>query len=219
MHAAATPLLFGPYATPPVRAGDTVIDEARGAVRVVGLSSAPIPWPLCDAGRARAVPVLCGALADAVRREAALAVARWWGVSHAAVRRWRRALGVGATTEGTSRLKAAAASRPRSLATPARGREEAKPPEAGAKSSAAKRGRPWGTPQSAEARAKISATHRRLGIRPPTGGPPWTPEQDALLHLPAEEVAARTGRSVMAVRVRRAKLKRRGAADTTAPVS
>ena len=34
------PLLFGPYATPPFRDGDAVIDEARGEVVVCGLSAA-----------------------------------------------------------------------------------------------------------------------------------------------------------------------------------
>jgi hypothetical protein len=117
--------------------------------------------------------------------------------------------------------KAPAASRPQSLATLARGREKARAPEVRARIAATRR-RPHlrhvieamrqarlGVPRSAKARAKISATLRRLGIRPPTSGPPWTPEEDALLSLPTEEVAARTGRSVMAVKVRRAKLKKR----------
>jgi hypothetical protein len=221
---ATPPLLFGPYAAPPFKYGDAVIDEAHGEVRVVGLSAAPIPWPLCRRPhRARPVLVLCGALAEAVRRESVRAVAYWWGVPHCAARRWRKALGVGRANEGTSRLWAAAASRPDSLTTLARGREKARSAAARAKKAAARRGRPapphvleamrqarLGKPRSAEVRAKISATHRRLDARPPHSGAPWTAEEDALLHLPAEEVAERTGRSLMAVQVRKSKLKRRG---------
>jgi hypothetical protein len=43
-------------------------------------------------------------LAKAVRREAAQAVAHWWGVGTDRVWKWRKALGDGATTKGTSRL-------------------------------------------------------------------------------------------------------------------
>src|SRR5205823_1413808 len=51
--------------------------------------------------------VVYGALARAVRRESALAVAHHWGVTPQTVRAWRRALGVGPSTEGTSRLRGA----------------------------------------------------------------------------------------------------------------
>jgi hypothetical protein len=34
-------------------------------------------------------------------------VAHWWGVRPLQVWKWRKALGVGATTEGTSRLRSA----------------------------------------------------------------------------------------------------------------
>jgi hypothetical protein len=96
----APPLLFGPYSMPPFRDGDAVIDEARGEVVVCGLSSAPIPWPLYRPLGPRPVPVLCGVLADAVRREPALAVASWWGVSHSTVAAWRKASASAASTRG-----------------------------------------------------------------------------------------------------------------------
>ena len=70
-----------------------------------------------------------------------------------------------------------------------------------------RRGR-TGKPQSAETRAKIGAASRARGAWPPAAGRPWTAEEDALLTLPTAEAAARTGRSVGAVKCRRADLKR-----------
>src|SRR5262245_49342603 len=77
-----TPRLLGIYATPAFSCGDVVTCTRRGDVRIVGLSEASIPWPIGQTlprGRARAL-VLYGALAQAVRRKSAEAVAHWWGV-------------------------------------------------------------------------------------------------------------------------------------------
>ena len=69
---------FGPYRTPRFRYGGTLRCELRGELVVTGLTDAPVPWPL---GRrpGRSVRagslVLCGDLAEAVRRESALAPA------------------------------------------------------------------------------------------------------------------------------------------------
>jgi hypothetical protein len=63
-------LLFGPYRTPVFKYGDVVICESRGQVEIVGLSGGRIPWPVGKRGPAKAL-VLCGALAKAVRLEAA----------------------------------------------------------------------------------------------------------------------------------------------------
>src|SRR4051812_17687564 len=98
--------LLGSYATPEFTYGDTALDLRRGPVVLGGLTDAPIPWPVGKQGRHKAL-VLYGALAKAVRRESASAVAHWWGVSMLTVWAWRKALGVGTVTEGTSRLKAA----------------------------------------------------------------------------------------------------------------
>ena len=60
--------------------------------------------------------------------------------------------------------------------------------------------KPLGTPHSAEARAKMSAAHKRRGSRPPKAGRPWTAEEEALLRrLPPAEAARRTGRTLKAV--------------------
>ena len=66
-----------------------------------------------------------------------------------------------------------------------------------------------GKPQSEETRPKIGAASRARGAWPPAAGRPWTAEEDALLSLPTEEAAQRTGRSVGAVKCRRAELRRR----------
>src|SRR5262249_6081349 len=101
------PKLLGKYATPRFAYGDVVACARRGEVRIVALSDAPIPWPLgqpLPKGRAGAL-VLCGALAEAVRRESSEAVASWWGVTAQTVTVWRKALGVGQDNVGTKALK------------------------------------------------------------------------------------------------------------------
>jgi hypothetical protein len=99
-----TRLLFGPYATPAFRYGDTARCVIRGEIEIVELTDAPIPWPVGKIGAHKSM-ILYAGLVRAVRRESAMAVARWWGVTSQTVRVWRKALGVGAITEGTSRLK------------------------------------------------------------------------------------------------------------------
>ena len=103
----APPKLLGSYATPAFACGDVVICARRGDVRIVGLSEAPIPWPIGQTlprGRARS-RVLYGALAEAVRRESSEAVACWWGVTAQTVTAWREALGVGQDNVGTKAPK------------------------------------------------------------------------------------------------------------------
>jgi hypothetical protein len=70
------PSLLGKYRTPRFRIGDVVACARRGEVRIVGLSDAPIPWPLgqpLKGGRRQALSLYAG-LAEAVRRESAEAV-------------------------------------------------------------------------------------------------------------------------------------------------
>ena len=73
-------LHFGPYRTPRFKYGAKVECEARGEVTIIGLSDAPIAWPLARRSRGHSSPVLFGSLVKAVRREAACAVMHWWGV-------------------------------------------------------------------------------------------------------------------------------------------
>ena len=73
-------LLFGPDATPVFQYGGDGFCQVRGEVIVCGMTAARIPWPVgkrkLKGDRARAI-IVCGALADAVRRESAQAVAFW----------------------------------------------------------------------------------------------------------------------------------------------
>src|SRR5919202_1919966 len=98
-----TRLLHGPYRPPRCRVGGVLLCEARGEVVVCGMTDARIPWPVGKRGRARSL-VVCGGLARAVWREAAVAVCHWWGVSPVTVWKWRSALGVPQHNEGTLRL-------------------------------------------------------------------------------------------------------------------
>jgi hypothetical protein len=89
-------LRLGPYLTPRFRYRSVVQCEARGHVKIVGISDGRIPWPIGKSPKPRAQPspVLYGDLARAVRNEAEIAVAYWFGVSLWRVRQWRRAIDV-----------------------------------------------------------------------------------------------------------------------------
>ena len=98
-------LLYGPYKVPKCAIGDKLRCEYRGReVKVKGMTDAPISWPSTRrAGNLS--PILCGDLVRAVRTESEQAVAHHWGVGYPTVWKWRRALGVGASTNGTRRLR------------------------------------------------------------------------------------------------------------------
>jgi hypothetical protein len=208
--------LLGTYRTPRFRYGDTTHCEVRGELVLVGLSTAPIPWPVGRRGSAKSL-VVFGGLAEAVRRESAVAVCHWWGVTAQTVTKWRRALGVGPVTEGTHRLKSVNALQPAIAAAREKARARARDPERRARIAAARRGRPRpshvieavaaahrGTSHSAESRRKMSESHKRRGTRPPKAGPAWGPWEDAAVRtLPAAEAARRTGRTLTAVYYRR----------------
>ena len=58
---------------------------------VVGLSNGRIPWPLGSSlRRGGRCFIVYGALARAVRLEAGIAVAYWWGVRPDTVSKWRK---------------------------------------------------------------------------------------------------------------------------------
>jgi hypothetical protein len=196
-------LLFGPYQAPPLKRGDRAVCLYRDAeVVITGWSDARIAWPRCHpVGRGGVGLLVDEELARAVRHESALAVAYWWGVSRDAVRYWRRALGVGrADNEGTARLvKAASAS-----------------------GAAAVRGQ--GLPPEQVERRRRTAVEQGLGryLTPGHQWPRWTDEDLALLGaVPDEDLAAKTGRTPNAVRVKRTRLgipthkDRRGAKERT----
>jgi hypothetical protein len=211
-------LLHGPYKPPKVRPGQWTRCLVRGAVRCCGTSSALIPWPWARTERAnRPTPIVNRDLARAIRHEAEVALVHHFGVSIYTVWKWRKALGVPSTTDGTRRLRLAIAQMPDVKAGRVKGQAKNQDLERCRKISAAMQGIPkppsvveaigriWrGKKMSAEHRAKMSAAHKARGTRPPKAGRPWTKAEDALLaRLPAGEVAKRTGRTLQAVYARR----------------
>ena len=191
----------------------------------------PWPHPLANrngvdgSGRARGV-VLYGSLARAVQHEANLAVAYWFGVTGQTVTKWRRALDVPRITDGQQRLMVEYGKEPWFIRAQRKAVSKARDPGRIAKIAAAGTGRPMhpnaraallkantGRKPSDSARAKMSATRKRLGIRPPWIAPAWPIDHDELVmsHMPAPEVARRTGRSLCAVYSRRYKLRQANA--------
>lgn len=216
-------LRFGPYRTPRFRYGAKVQDEVRGEVKIVGMTDGRIPWPLAHRtgtpSRIRTL-VIYGALAKALRRESNQAVAYWWGVTAQTVTKWRKGLGVRGPTEGERALRSDHFNEPWADAARKKAVAKARDPARRAKIAAAKLGKPrpphvlkailksrLGSRHTAEARRKMSETHRKLGTRPPKAGRAWTAKEDALLRiLPAQKVAERTGRTLSAVYFRRGQL-------------
>jgi hypothetical protein len=219
--------LLGTCATPAFNYGDVIECEVRGDLIACGLTDALIPWPLGKrrgkGARARSL-IVFGALADAVRRESAQAVAHWWGVTAQTVTLWRKALGVGPKTEGTHELRSALGHEPEAVAALAKAVELSHDPVADQqrrdKIAAARKGKPRrpedlapshaahrGAKRSEEARKRMSAAQKARGTRPPKAGKPWTEREDELVKtVPAAEVARRTGRPVSSVYSRRRKL-------------
>jgi hypothetical protein len=212
--------LLGRYRTPRFRLGQWVRCLIRGEVEVAGVHDGPIPWPVCKTSRRHAIIVYAD-LARAIRRESAIAVAHWWGVRQLQVWVWRKALGVGATTKGTSKLRSAYTREPWAVGAWAKAHSKAGDPARREKIAAAKRGvrRPWhvmepahearrGSRHTEEARRRMSEAHRRRGTRPPKAGRAWTVEEDGLVRtLPAIYAAQQMGRTLGAVYCRRRELR------------
>jgi hypothetical protein len=162
--------------------------------------------------------VLYNGLARAVRLEASLAVAYWWGVTAQTVTVWRKALGVGPTTFGTSVLRARVMLGEQGQRMRTLGRAKVRDAEPCEKIAAAKRGKPrpasvaevarvthTGRVHSEEERRKRSEAHKRRGTWPPAAGRPWTAEEDEVVRTLRLKDAARvlTGRTPESVRSRR----------------
>ena len=161
--------------------------EVRGKVKICGMSDSRMPWPLCKVHR-WLVPVVYKGLACAVRRQSEQAVAHWWGIGHWSVWQWRKALGVAATTEGTSRLRSDYCQEPWAKRARQKGYAKHRDPQRRAKIAAARRGKPrprhvieamnnaWrGLTHSEEARRTMSKAQKRRGAWPPAAGRPWEP--------------------------------------------
>jgi hypothetical protein len=216
-------LLHGPYAAPRCHVGGVLSCQFRRRLRKVsGLTDAPVIWPFSQEHGPRSL-ILCGALVQAVRCESVSAVVAHWGVSRNTVWRWRRALDVPGRNEGTRRLDRDTIPEkvnPESLAA---ARERSRSPEARAKMSATRKGRPphprfKAAAAAAARRSKTTSfkekTSRRVRQewaegkrRPPVAGPRWNAAEIARLGTaPDEVVGEQVGRSAAAVQKVRLRL-------------
>lgn len=187
-------LIAGPYVPPSLVRGDRATCLYRDSdVVVTSWTAARIAWPRCRAlGRRGGSGLLVDdELKRAVTTESAEAIAFWFGVSGTTVWEWRRAFGISRSgTEGSKRLYDAASER----------------------AGAAKRDKPLPGATRAKMRkaaAKRTDLRRLLDLAHVKRweGKGWTAEQTALLGtVPDGELAALTGRTTTAVRLRRTRL-------------
>lgn len=215
--------LLGTYRTPRVRMGTVLSCEHRDRdVVVTGYTEGKIPWPVGHMrGRGgKPSPVVYGALVRAIRRESVVALCHWFGAAKTTVVRWRKALGVEFSNEGTFKLKSRHSKEPWAVAARKKAWAKAQDPDRRRKIAESKLGktRPkhvikamrkgrLAKPLSAEARARISAALKERAKTFIPSGRLWTAEEDEWVRsLPSAEVARRTGRSLDAVYIRRAKL-------------
>jgi len=205
-------LLFGPYNPPPLKRGDRAFCLYRDQLVVVTWwSDARIPWPRCRPPGNRGGT--CGLLVDdtlvrAIQHESATALGYWWGVSCATVERWRRTFGVGRTDpEGSQRLIRSAIQASLS-ARFGDDHDRLWTPEEMALLGVLPDGEV--ALRTGRTTNAVALTRERLGranvnARPDAfTGRPWTAAEDnAVCTLPPKEAAARTGRSMQAVYIRR----------------
>lgn len=209
-------LRFGPYLMPMFKYGQVVFCEVRGEVTIVGLTDAKIPWPMGKRGHTKTFVVFAG-LADAVRKEANLAVSHWFGLTPQTVTKWRKALDVPPITLGTEALM-------RDHVTPKRKRAMRKArgpsyrdPERNEKIRQARLGKPRpkrviaalrkshiGSKWTPEQRQKVRETRKRKN---PRSYDPWTAEEDEMVRtMPILKVAELTGRPHVVVERSRVEL-------------
>lgn len=185
-----SPTLLGTYTPPNVRPGDIARCLYRRAdCRITSWTEAPIPWPRCNqlGIRGGSGLLVTAELVRAIKTESAESLKYHFGVGVKAVWNWRKRFLRGAgkfDTPGSAAAHQTAS-------------------EAGADATR-------GVPLSAETHAARMALPPEKRRRKPdswaeTG---WTAEQLALLGtIPDAELAAKFGRTVGAVRERRAGLK------------
>ncbi len=191
-------LIDGPYYPPRTARGRFLVCQLRGTVKIGGYSDAPIPWPRI--WRRRSL-VIRGDLLRALKTESVYAVTYHWGLSHATVSYYRQQFGVQRINPGTDRLV-------REYVIPA-----SRTPEARAKQSAAREGKPSTVskrdrerlrriqrlPKPMELRRRMS---ERLRRHFDLFGPyrKWTPKEVAMIGtMPDREVARRIDRSLSSV--------------------
>ena len=209
------------YRTPECKIGGTLFCRLRDRdVKVSRISDAPIQWPIA-AKTGRASLILCGDLLKAVRVESEQDIAEAWRVSITTVWKWRKALGVGRVTPGTSKKLARNADSwhqsdecAEVLAANARSESQRKssserlcgrpavPTVRAALLKSAKKAKP-----PAHRRAIKLANRRAVRegrLKPPAPERPWTAREDRMLGQTLDRtVAEMIGRTIAAVRGRR----------------
>jgi hypothetical protein len=221
-------LLFGPYRTPRFRLGKKVFCAVRGWVTICDISSGRIHWPIAKKVRGRSLGVYKDLL-NALQRESGIAVCHWWGLTSQTITKWRKALGIGPVTRGTSALRRAHALQPWANQAREKAWAKANDPIRCEKIAASKRGKPRppevcraigvaqiGKRMTQISRQKMSITHKRRGTRPPKAGPAWSVWEEGLLKrgLTAANVSKATGRTLTAVYSRRYLLRQRDMSPT-----
>lgn len=214
------PELLGEYSPPDMKRSDWLFCEVRGKVQVGGYTDAPIPWPRLLKG-GRHVHIMCEDLVRAVQTESAKAVAYWFNVNPRTVRLWRRRLGVPKNTPGTIKLHQDLFDQRIPDEARKRGLANMHTPESWAKARATKKGKPV-HPNSLAALAKGRSKSRGPEWKAKIGKSmslqwaqgerahpnAWTEEELALLGTDSDAaVAARIGRTQIAVAAKRRKLK------------
>jgi hypothetical protein len=193
--------LHGSYRTPRFRLGAKVKCRVRGELTIVGVTDAPIPWPLGKHGRSTKSLVVYGDLARAIRLESVSAICHWFGVHDVTVWKWRKALGVPERNYGTRKLWEALAATGSYWNGIRAGIARAGDPIRRAKIATALRGRRrpksvvekvrrahLGTKRSTITRNKMKEAWRRRGKPKPTGET-WRPWEDDLVRTrPVAEV-------------------------------
>jgi hypothetical protein len=219
-------LLYGPYHPPRFRLGGFLRCTVRGKVTVRRISAGRIAWPQTLLYN-RPAFIICGDLVRALRRESPLAICHWWGVSPGTVSRWRRAIGVPEFNDGTRKLRSrCSVQAPLRLQQWETARQKTNLPEVNARRAASNCGRQPSAlvledlargrkkVQSPAAKKKRRATPERLRLQGPLWDQQWTADQiDLLGTLPDEEVAARIGKTVKAVGLKRCRLRIATAVD------
>lgn len=214
-----TRLRYGPYRTPHARIGRTVTCLARGKVKIWSLSDGRIQWPVGKSGSALSL-VLYGDLAKAVRREAAVAVRYWWGVSGSTILKWRRALGIRLTegdralrreymTPAHNRLMTTAATAVAALPERRRKIAESRLGKSPSSTVIAKlRKANLGKKLPETVRKRMSQSHLARGTQAPAAGVPWSEDELRVLRsFRPIEVARKTGRSLRGVYAARRRLR------------
>ncbi|HWW01070.1 MAG TPA: hypothetical protein VNZ64_15340 [Candidatus Acidoferrum sp.] len=195
-------LIDGPYYPPRTARGRFLVCQLRGTVRLGGYTDAPIPWPKIWCRRSL---VICGDLLRALRTESVYAVSYHWGLSRAIVSYYRQQLSIPRLNPGSYRLF-------REFVI-----EASRTPEARARHSAAREGKPstesvrdrerlrriQRRPKPKELRRRMSERmRRRFDLVGPY--PRWTPEELAIIGTMRDrEVARRINRSLSAVRAKK----------------